>query len=148
MNDDIERLKASIAENQKATEGAADKLDRLRAESGIIRAAGDRFHNTKLDVVTPFLERRKSVDVTDRNGKPTGEVEYHYDATGDGEFLPIDKALDVWAESHPHHVKAETTNTEARTEPMTPPRRGEMTIAQKCDYINKHGGEAFRKLRA
>lgn len=144
----IDKLKADITSNQEAAQKAADKLDRLRAESGIIRAASDRFHDVSTDVVFPLLDRRKSVDITYHDGKPTGEVEHHYDPIGDGEYLPIDKALDVWAENHPHHVKPQPTNPEARRTPTAPPRRGNMTIAQKVDFINKHGGEAFRKLGA
>jgi len=146
--DPIERIKASISENQAATERAADTLDRLKAETEITRVAGGRFHNTKLDVVTPFLDRRKSVDVIGHDGKPTGETEHRFDPTGDGEFLPIDEALDTWAERHPHHVKPQPTDPEARRTPTAPPRRSEMTIAQKVAYVNEHGREAYQKLRA
>lgn len=146
---EAERLKA------ERDEIAANSL-RFEVQTAILGQAGSDFNDPATDVVPHLLNVHKREPVKDADGKATGEYRDFFklrvknDADEEvEEYLPIDKAVSVWAESHPHHVKASSASGSGGgnyAPNTTNYKRSQMTSAQKAEFVGNHGMEAYQAL--
>ncbi len=98
-----------------ALELETEKAARVRDQVStlILGAAKDQFNDPAIDVVPHLLNAHKREPKLE-NGKPVDgqfvdvfSLTYKNDA-GETvtESVPVDKALEIWAGAHPHHVRA------------------------------------------
>lgn len=154
---------AQLAKARQETErykaeaqNSANALVRFQVESLILGKAGSSFNEPSVDVVPHLLQVHKREPIKGEDGKPTGEFKDFFklrfkNDKGEevDEYLPVDKALEVWASQHPHHLKASGGSGSGGGNYNINPngmKRSEMTVSQKTQYVSKHGQEAFQKL--
>jgi hypothetical protein len=102
--------KAETLEQKLKEEQQARLLDQV--ENLILASASESFINPKTDVV-PHLLRAHKREPRVENGKQvegqfvdTFQLSYKDDKGVDvTEYLPLDKALEVWGKTHSHHMK-------------------------------------------
>ena len=134
LEGDIEKSKAELARaKDEAQEKVASQINSLtkradtleqklkdeqmarlqdQVENLILASASESFINPKTDVV-PHLLRAHKREPRVENGKQvegqfvdTFQVSYKDDKGVDvTEYLPLDKALEVWGKTHSHHMK-------------------------------------------
>jgi len=146
---EAERFKAEAEKN-------AAELVRFQVQTKILGAAGANFNDPATDLVPHLLNAHKREPVKGEDGKPTGEVKDFFrlrfkNESGEEveDFLPVEKALEVWATAHPHHVKATGGSGSGGGEyskRLGNFKRSEMSTKDKAAYISKHGGAAYREL--
>jgi hypothetical protein len=92
----------------------AEKAARVRDQvsTAILAAAKDKFNDPAIDVVPHLLNAHKREPQKDAQGKDTGKfvdfflLRYKNDKGEEvEEYLPVEKALEVWGAQHPHHVR-------------------------------------------
>lgn len=171
LESELEQTKASAAQETAAqlakarqetdrykteAQNYADELVRFQVESQILSKAGKDFNEPGVDVVPHLLKVHKREPVKGEDGKPTGEFKdffkiRHKNDKGEevDEFLPVDKALEVWAQAHPHHLKPSGSSGSGgsayNTNPGNKPR-SKMSVAEKVDFVKKHGRDQFEAL--
>ncbi len=144
------------AERSKAeAQQRADELVRYQVQMQIIGAAKDTFNDPAIDLVPHLLNTHKREAVKGEDGKPTGEFKDFYklrfkneEGVEVEEHLPVDKALEVWAASHPHHVRATGASGSGggTYTNFSNLKRSGMSLSEKSAFVSKHGQEAFQKL--
>lgn len=153
----INKANQEAAKYREAAERNAAELQRFQVKVAILGAAKDKFNDPETDLVSNLLNVHKREPVKGEDGRPTGEFKDFYklrfkneDGAEVEEYLPVDKAIEVWADSHPHHVRPTGASgsgggTYTHNRNM---KRSEMSIEQKTDFTTKHGLEAFQALPA
>lgn len=168
---ELEQTKASAAQETAAqlakarqeterykseAEQRANELVRFQVESLILGRAGTDFNEPSVDVVPHLLQVHKREPVKGEDGKPTGEFKdffklRHKNDKGEEveEFLPVEKALEVWATAHPHHLKPSGSSGSGGGQYTTNPGnkpRSKMSLSEKTEYVKKFGRERFEAL--
>lgn len=147
------------AERYKAeAQQRSEELVRYQIQNQILSVAGSNFNDPATDLVPHLLQAHKREAVKGEDGKSTGEfkdffkLRFKNDKGEEVEdYLPVDKAIETWAASHPHHVKATGGSGSGGgnySPNMSGMKRSEMSIEQKTDFTTKHGLDAFQKLPA
>lgn len=154
------QLKAARDGHEKLkSELEAERAARVRDQvsTAILSAAKDRFTDPGIDVLphllsVHFREPRKD----ERGNTVDGEFQDFFKVSytnEQGEMvtenLPADKALDVWAAEHPHHVKPSNRGGSGGGHYGFLPsnlKRSTMTVEDKVAFIGKHGQEAYQSL--
>lgn len=146
---EAERFKAEAEKN-------AAELLKFQVQTQILGAAGSNFNDPATDLVPHLLQAHKREAVKGEDGRPTGEFKDFFklrfkNDKGDEveDYLPVDKALEAWATSHPHHVKATGGSGSGGGNYLNPSgnqKRSEMSVSQKAQFVSKYGQEAFQKL--
>jgi hypothetical protein len=141
---------------KSAAEQSAAELVRYQVQTAILGAAGSDFNDPANDVVPRLLAVHKREAVKGEDGKPTGEfkdffkLRYKNDKGEEvDDYLPVDKALEALAQTSPHYLKPSGGSGSGGGNYTTNhgnPKRSEMTIRQKADFVAKHGQEAYQGL--
>lgn len=138
------------------SEQRANELVRFQVETLILGKAGKDFNEPSVDVVPHLLKVHKREPVKGEDGKPTGEFKdffklRHKNDQGEEveEFLPVDKALEVWAAAYPHHLKPSGSSGSGgghyNTNPGNKPR-SKMSLSEKTEFVKKFGRERYEAL--
>jgi flagellar biosynthesis GTPase FlhF len=158
-----EKVANQLREARQQSEQMKAALEQERASrvrdqvtNAVLAKAGDVFNAPALDVVPHLLQVHKREPVLDDEGKPIEgkfqdlfELEFEKDGNAVREHLPVDKALEVWAAQHPHHVRASGTGGSGGGNYIAAAgnvKRSQMSAEEKSAFIEKHGAEAFKKL--
>mgnify|MGYP001242797285 CR=1 FL=1 len=155
---------AQLAKLQKETQSWRERFEaeakarvRDQVSTQILAAAADRFNDPGTDVVPHLLGVHKREAKKDDSGKPTDEfldffkLRYKTEKGEEvEEFMSLDKALDVWAAAHPHHVRSSDRGGAGGGNYTGHGnlKRSEMSVADKVAFIGKYGDEAYRSLPA
>lgn len=151
---------------QNAQRKAAELEERLQAEmaarvrdqvtNALLAAAKDQFNEPAIDVVPHLLGTHKREPKKDADGKDTGEFVDLFKLTHKGDdgkeitdLYPAEKALEIWASQHPHHVRASNQGGSGGGHygPASQnAKRSEMSAGQKAAFVGKHGLAAFQAL--
>jgi hypothetical protein len=135
----------------------AEELETFQAQTSILAKAGSHFNDPATDLVPHLLNVRKREPILDENGKATGEFRDTFKlrvkndkGEESEEYLPLDKAIDAWAEAHPHHVRSQAGSGSGGSGRITPGtmnlKRSEMNTKQRAEFVGKHGYEAYTAL--
>lgn len=168
---ELEQTKASAAQETAAqlakarqeterykseAEQRANELVRFQVETLILGKAGKDFNEPSVDVVPHLLQVHKREPVKGEDGKPTDEFKdffklRHKNEQGEevDEFLPVEKALEVWAAAHPHHLKPSGSSGSGGgnyNNPNPNMKRSSMSASQRNEYISKFGLEGYQAL--
>lgn len=153
----INKARQDAERYREVAERNAAELQRFQVKVAILGAAKDKFNDPETDLVSNLLNVHKREPVKGEDGKATGEFKDFYklrfkneDGVEVEDYLPVDKALEVWAESHPHHVRPTGASGSGGGTYFNHSnlKRSQMSIKQKCDYTEKHGVDAFEALPA
>ncbi len=136
-----------------------ERAGRVRDQVGtaILTAAKDRFNDPGTDLFPHFLEahRREPKRDPDTGEEIKGEFVDAFRLTFKGEddkevseYLPLDKALDVWADQHTHHVRPSDRGGSGGGQYVNTAnlKRSQMSAADKAAFVDRHGREAFQAL--
>jgi hypothetical protein len=137
----------------------SERQARLREQiTNVIHgAAKDKFNDVATDVVPHLLQAHKREPELGPDGKPVDgkfkdlfEIRFKKEDGSDAsELMPVDKALDIWGQMHPHHVRA-TGGSGSGGGNYIPGasgmKRSQMNPKDKSDFIDKHGKAAYGKL--
>ncbi|MDX9975328.1 MAG: hypothetical protein RBU21_20240 [FCB group bacterium] len=155
---EVQRVQAELEDSRKTLDAERAARAEDKVKWAILTAAGDRFINPAVDVVPHMMAAHKREEAVGPDGKGTGEfhdlfkVRVKKDGSDDeyeDKYLPADKAVTCWLETHPHYAKSSGLSGSGGgsfREVAGNPRRSQMTDEQKADFVSKHGREAFQKL--
>lgn len=155
---------SQIAKANKEAEEARNMLTQERqarireyATNLILTNTGGAFNDPATDVVPNLLNRYVREPLKDADGKTIEgqfldrfSMTFKRDGVDVTEAVDVQKAIELWGDQHPHHLKASGhsgsgggnyTNTQGL-------KRGQMSDKDKSDFVAKHGQEAFKKLPA
>lgn len=151
----LTKLRKDADEYRQRYETEAQARVRDQVTNTILATAKDQFNDPAIDVVPHLLQAHKREEKKGPDGSATGEFLDYFKLRFKNEkgedvedFLPVDRALEVWAQQHPHHVRASNRGGSGPGSYVHTGniKRSEMSPSQKADFVGKHGIEAFQSL--
>jgi hypothetical protein len=150
------KTKAQELEAALEQERTARVQDQVRTL--LLGTAKDQFNDPVIDVVPHLLPLHRREAEKGPDGKDTGRFIDTFRLAYKGEDgkeitedLPADKALEVWGQLHPHHLRAANRGGSGGGNygpPNQNQKRSEMSVTDKVKFIQRHGQEAFEGLPA
>lgn len=154
----LTKLREEANNYKSQAEQMKNELVQFQVKTSILGLSQNQFNDPATDLVPHLLAVHKREAVRGDDGKPTGEFKDFFklpvkSESGEitSEFMPLEKAIEVWAESHPHHVKpsGQSGSGGGNYTPGTSNlKRSEMSRQQKIEFVSKHGNKAFESLPA
>lgn len=156
----VAKLTKQATETAAALEAERQARVRDQVTAAILGISKDTFINPANDVVPKLIGAHKREPAKDKDGK-TIEGQYvdlfkatFKDEKGNEvtEHVPLDKAIELFANdpANAHYVRGARTGGSGGGKYVntTNLKRSEMSAAQKAEFVDKHGLEAFQGLPA